>query len=164
MHYYLVIHALLAFQLMNFSHQKWGNSSTFPLHMSSIFSSVSPNCYALNMDKDIVLILTFSTKLRCPYLTLKHIFTSSGITCLYFLQQFLMCTWMGKFPGFFRDTSAISESSLSSRFITLVKASQFPLLYSAASSFSPFQSPKRKLKSPKVLVTLWRTPQKSNCT
>ena len=25
MHYYLVIHALLAFQLMNFSHQKWGN-------------------------------------------------------------------------------------------------------------------------------------------
>lgn len=35
---------------MNFSHQKWRNSSTFPLSVPSVFSHVSSNCFALNLD------------------------------------------------------------------------------------------------------------------
>lgn len=117
---------------------------------SSIFSAVSPNCFALNMDKDIVLISTFSTKLRRPYLTLKHVLTSPSTAHLSFLQQFLRETGMGMFLGFFRDSGAALEPLL--LFHRARKNFSGPLLHPTASPLLS-QSPRRKLKCPKVLDT-----------
>lgn len=93
---------------------------------SCVFSTVSSNCFALNMD--IVLISTFSAKLRRPYPTLKHILTSSSITCLssFCSSSSSRHEWGSSLASF---VIVVRSRSLASCSITLVETSQFPLLH-----------------------------------
>lgn len=64
-------HAPSASHLMNFSHQRRGNSSTFPLSVSS----VSHLTAAHSTWTGVVLISTFPTELGCPEMTQEPMLT-----------------------------------------------------------------------------------------